>query len=852
MASDPGTSGAKAVEAGVQYDFVGRWFRRRSGFCASIIGTAVLCFALLLVSAVASASAAEPPPPTCQSSAMYIVAHEDDTLLFQSPSVLQDIQSGRCVRTVFLTAGDNGLGQSYWSTREEGAEAAYAQMAGASNQWAESKIVAEGHSIVLETLVEQPRISMVFMRMPDGGYPEGKGTARYGFQSLMQLWNSGNPGSGGPAESSIGTVDGSTTYGYQDLINTLASLMRSFEPQLIATQDFTQTFTSSDDHPDHIATAYFARAASKLYKAPHQLVGYEDYDTSYRPQNVFGGLLEAKELSFYAYGLHDSEVCATEGLCEGTEYANWLKRQYIVGTQPVGVVAYAGYTQTASPHAAVTLDGSLSGDESGHPLSYQWTETGGPPVSLSGATTVAPSFVAPAGPTSLTFSLTVADGSISSRPDTVTVNVPGSDSTPTAVASAAETTSSGATVTLNGSASSDPNNLPLKYTWTQLSGPAASLSSTSTATPTFVAPPGPASLTFSLVVSNGTESSAPAMVTVGVNAVNAGEANLALLATATASSESTANGQTASRAIDGVISGYPEDPTAEWATEGGKAGSTLTLKWTKSYVLDHVVLYDRPNTDDQITSGKLAFSDGSTVSFGTLPNAGTTGLVVSFPPHATTSLKMTVSGVSSTTLNVGLAEIQAWGIAPVSPTISSAASASFTTGTAQSFTAVSTGNPTATLSESGTLPSGVKFVANSNGTATISGTPAASSAPAGSSKSYPVTLTATNAGGSATQHFTLTVVNNEPVNTKPAFTTSSSGTGKVGKALSIAIEATGTPTPTLSLSGSAPRGLSFKATSAGKATLSGTPTTAGTSQLTLVAKNSAGTTDQTFKLVIEH
>src|SRR5258705_13224217 len=92
----------------------------------STIGAVVVCAALLLMSAVAAAGAAT---PTCTSSAMYIAAHEDDTLLFQSPSILQDIQSGRCVRTVFLTAGDAGLDQSYWEAREEGAEAAYAQMA---------------------------------------------------------------------------------------------------------------------------------------------------------------------------------------------------------------------------------------------------------------------------------------------------------------------------------------------------------------------------------------------------------------------------------------------------------------------------------------------------------------------------------------------------------------------------------------------------------------------------------------------------------------------------------------------------------------------------------------------------
>ncbi|HET7444384.1 MAG TPA: hypothetical protein VFJ57_06970, partial [Solirubrobacterales bacterium] len=74
-----------------------------------------------------------------------------------------------------------------------------------------------------------------------------------------------------------------------------------------------------------------------------------------------------------------------------------------------------------------------------------------------------------------------------------------------------------------------------------------------------------------------------------------------------------------------------------------------------------VVLWDRPNTDDQITAGKLTFSDGQSVTFGTLPNTAATGLTVSFPPHATTSLVMTVTAVSSITKNIGLAEIEAFG-----------------------------------------------------------------------------------------------------------------------------------------------------------------------------------------------
>ena len=59
------------------------------------------------------------------------------------------------------------------------------------------------------------------------------------------------------------------------------------------------------------------------------------------------------------------------------------------------------------------------------------------------------------------------------------------------------------------------------------------------------------------------------------------------------------------------------------------------------------------------------------------------------------------------------------------PAITSAASTTFTVGKAGSFTVTTMGYPTATLTETGTLPRGVAFVNNGNGTATLSGTPAA-------------------------------------------------------------------------------------------------------------------------------
>src|SRR6202042_3342881 len=83
--------------------------------------------------------------------------------------------------------------------------------------------------------------------------------------------------------------------------------------------------------------------------------------------------------------------------------------------------------------------------------------------------------------------------------------------------------------------------------------------------------------------------------------------------------------------------------------------------------LSSVTLYDRPNSDDQIIAATLSFSDGSTVAVPTLPNDGTP-LTVSFAAKTVTSMKLTVTAVSGTTKNVGLAEIQAFTSGGTSPT----------------------------------------------------------------------------------------------------------------------------------------------------------------------------------------
>ncbi len=175
------------------------------------------------------------------------------------------------------------------------------------------------------------------------------------------------------------------------------------------------------------------------------------------------------------------------------------------------------------------------------------------------------------------------------------------------------------------------------------------------------------------------------------------------------------------------------------------------------------------------------------------------------------------------------------------PAITSANSAAFTVGQAGAFTVTTTGAPPPTLAQTGTLPNGVTFTDNGDGTATISGAPAVDTG-----GTYTLVFTASNGiDPDATQNFTLTV------DQAPAITSADSTTFTVSTAGSFTVTATGFPTPTLALGGcTLPTGVTFDAASG---LLSGTPApdTGGAYNCTLTASNGV-TPDatQTFTLTV--
>jgi hypothetical protein len=193
------------------------------------------------------------------------------------------------------------------------------------------------------------------------------------------------------------------------------------------------------------------------------------------------------------------------------------------------------------------------------------------------------------------------------------------------------------------------------------------------------------------------------------------------------------------------------------------------------------------------------------------------GLIIGTPTAAPGVYPVTItatnaSGTDTQTLTITINPAGA-------PTITSALAASGTVNAPITSYQITASNSPNTFAVTSALPAGLTF----NGTDTISGTPTANGT------TY-VALTATNANGTAMATLTFTIRPATPV------ITSATANGTVGTAFNYTITASNSPasfgaTPL-------PAGLSLNATTGA---ISGTPTTAGTTYISISATNGSGT-----------
>ena len=223
-------------------------------------------------------------------------------------------------------------------------------------------------------------------------------------------------------------------------------------------------------------------------------------------------------------------------------------------TADFAVTVNAGLTLTAPDNQSYTVNTAIDAlvllEASGGTAPLNYTLTGLNSADLSevpgltftaGTRTLSGTPTAVTSATTLTYTVTDANGATASQTFMVTVDEartpppprptvptpepdpePEPNTAPMADAGAPPIAAEGATVTLNGRGSSDPDDDTLTYAWRQTGGTSVSLSGANTATPGFTAPSllsADAELVFRLTVSDGSLS-ATDTVTVTVTHVN--------------------------------------------------------------------------------------------------------------------------------------------------------------------------------------------------------------------------------------------------------------------------------------------------------------------------------------------
>lgn len=259
-----------------------------------------------------------------------------------------------------------------------------------------------------------------------------------------------------------------------------------------------------------------------------------------------------------------------------------------------------------------------------------------------------------------------------------------------------------------------------------------------------------------------------------------------------------------------------------------------------------------------LSSGEVLYSGGMVSSSGSPTDVAAVYAPSSGQWSPTGSLLLARAGASQVVLSDGnvlvaggelasgvTAESELYTPQPpnVAPAITSASTLYIHAGTAMKFSVTTTGSPSPTLSESGTLPPGLAFATSGAGTATISGTPGASA-----TIRYAVTIVATNGVGSpAIQRLQLLYTTVPRITTRPGLRI------ETGKSLNWTLRSAGSPTPTMSESGTLPPGIAFRPGPGGTSSLVGTVPagSAGSYVFTLSASNGVGTpATQAFHFVV--
>jgi LmbE family N-acetylglucosaminyl deacetylase len=254
---------------------------------------------------------------------MTIWAHPDDDIIFANPTISDAIAAGRCVRTVFVTAGDAGKGLDYVAARELGILRAYNAMRGKDGEWDAAEITL-GTGMQVRRLVPKgdPRLSVLYLRLPDGNLT-GEGFDATAHATLSKLYDG--------AAGTLAPVDGGPAVTRDQLIASVRELVSAFHPEGTLTHIPRGSAFAPGDHPDHSAVGTLIRDSLTSDAAVGPGIRYfVGYPSENLPANLEGAVLDTKVDTYRIYTQQDQVVrCADRSACLKTrKFGQWLQRSY--------------------------------------------------------------------------------------------------------------------------------------------------------------------------------------------------------------------------------------------------------------------------------------------------------------------------------------------------------------------------------------------------------------------------------------------------------------------------------------------------------------------------------------------
>jgi len=270
--------------------------------------------------------------PDCDQTVVSFWAHYDDDLLFGNPSIDRALAAGDCVRTVFFTYSDAGEGVStYADERERGIRAAYDVMRGTTGAWTDRPVTLKSGATITVTRPDgDPRVSLMFVRLPDGGL-SGASFIYTGEQTLSKLVSG--------ELLSLRSLDEGRSFSRKTLEASVSEIAAAYPANQIYTHLPAGAAGSDGDHPDHQSVGVMVQSALTATPTDAEVFFAQGYPAAERPANNVGDELARKGGIFATYAAFDPVIGCRDaaGCLSRAHFGDWVQRQYLMRPEEIGM-----------------------------------------------------------------------------------------------------------------------------------------------------------------------------------------------------------------------------------------------------------------------------------------------------------------------------------------------------------------------------------------------------------------------------------------------------------------------------------------------------------------------------------